>query len=353
MDTVVPFIFENFDILLTVSFMLYPFLSVLWESFTVGVKIKHQRASETATFQRLVTQVDQTAKKIDRLQSETVAKRLLEKNQLDAMVESNKTLGREIDYLRNTVEEEQTAIKELAKFMYEKNRLVDALVIILRDLQQGLRMTNGDQAMLAQQFNSMFVDVNGIKRDTQLIDDALAELKTSVAKNAETNTKQFKDVLMKFVNQQKSSDTFRARIEGELKTLMSNPPPAWDTNTDISALKAELKHTKEYISVMRDNFMNNSCECGSTMKPKMKQFEDMLKEQRKTIKDMFEDYHEFKDDYYMSENVNGTAIQKMMDTLHQSYATREEIHAAFQQINDDMNAGQCNCNSAKTPHQQQ
>lgn len=32
MEAVVPLIFDNLDIILTVCFMLYPFLSVLWES---------------------------------------------------------------------------------------------------------------------------------------------------------------------------------------------------------------------------------------------------------------------------------------------------------------------------------
>ncbi|GAN11402.1 hypothetical protein MAM1_0582c10964 [Mucor ambiguus] len=352
MEAIVPFIFENIDILLAVFSMLYPLLSILWESYVIGFRIEQQRAGEAATFQNLVTQVDQTARKIDQLQSQTVAKNLLKKNQLEAIVKSNASLGHEVEYLRSTVDEEQTAIKELTKHMNEKNRLVDALVIIMRDLQQGLRLSNADQALLSQNVNNIFVNVNSAKRDIQIMEEAVVEIKTSVTKNAETNFKQFKDIYTKLIQQQKSTDAFKAWAEGVLKTFISNPP-AGDANKDISALKVELKHTKEYINVMRDNFTNNSCECGTTMGPRVKQFEDALKEQRKAIKDILENYNEFRDDYYMSENFNGNAIQKVMETMHQSYATREEIHEAFQQIHDDIVAAQCNCKSANTQHQQQ
>ncbi|CAO3607794.1 unnamed protein product [Mucor fragilis] len=346
MEVIGSLIFENLDILLTSAFMFYPFFAVIWESFVVGTRIQQERRREAAILQRLVTQVDQTAKKIDELHFQSVAKNLLERPQLEAIVKSNETLGREVDYLSNTVKEEQGAIKELARFMYDKNRLVDALVMILKDLQQGLRVTNGDQAMIVQHFNNLVVEVNGAKGDIQLMDGILAEIKEALGKNVETNTKQFKDVYTKLAKQQKSTDAFKAWAERGLKMLISNPSAGGASN-DLKALQVDLKHVKEYISTMRDDLLTNICECG----PNMKLLEDQLKEQRKAIKDMLEDYREFKDDYYMSESVNGTAVQKVVDTLQQSYATREEIHIAFQQIHDDMIAGQCSCNSANTQQQ--
>lgn len=178
------------------------------------------------------------------------------------------------------------------------------------------------------------------------MDGILAEIKEALGKNVETNTKQFKDVYTKLAKQQKSTDAFKAWAERGLKMLISNPSAGGASN-DLKALQVDLKHVKEYISTMRDDLLTNICECG----PNMKLLEDQLKEQRKAIKDMLEDYREFKDDYYMSESVNGTAVQKVVDTLQQSYATREEIHIAFQQIHDDMIAGQCSCNSANTQQQ--
>lgn len=292
--------------------------------------------------------MEQAANKIDQLQSETVAKNLLEKGQLDAMVRSNIALSREVEYLRNTVDEEQTAIKELAKFMYEKNRVTDALVMIASDHQRGMEVMNLDVLNLGGGYDNMFGEVNGAKRDILLVQESVAEVENSVKTNAETNHKQFKDVYTKLAQHQKSTDEFKAWVEGELKMLISDPP-AGDVNQDIIALKVDLKHTREYIGVMRDNFMNKSCDCSA----KMERIEGMLKDQKTTIKDMLEDYNEFKDDFYLIERVSGNAVDKVLADARQLFVTKEEIQTAFKDIHENIIAAKCNCNSANSQHQQQ
>ncbi|CAO0799167.1 unnamed protein product [Mucor circinelloides] len=359
MESFVSFAIENFDMFLTVSFMLYPFLAVIWESYTVGARIELQRANEHETIEQLATQVGQAAKNIDQLRSQTVAKNLLERHELEAIAKSNAALSREIDYLSDTVEEEQTAIKELAKLMHDKNRLVDALVMVLRDLQQGLRLTNGDQAMLAQQFNNMFAEVNAAQRDIQLISDSLHTAKTNMNSNSATLTQQIKDVYIKVINNQKSNDAFKEWVEGEIRTLIANPE---DGKKELKALKKEIASFKKLYdtntnvriihledsvnSLTKELECNQSCQCDSAVVPKIIQMGSILDEQQSTLKEQLRDFEEFKDDYYRNENVNHDMVQKLVDTLHKSYVSREEFGIVFRDIHREIAESICTCRSA-------
>lgn len=165
------------------------------------------------------TKVGQTAEDLINFRNQYSTKRVLDQRQIDSMVNANNALNREIKSLNHSVVMEEQAIRQLGDFVYEKNKVVDATVLIMRDLQKqmhdqqtAIKRTDAAQAELCDNIQALFAQLGLVEKKHNAMRDVVNENTAIVKKQLESFNNGMKSVV-------KNNNEFKEWTQSQFKNM--------------------------------------------------------------------------------------------------------------------------------------
>ncbi|CEP14687.1 hypothetical protein [Parasitella parasitica] len=181
----------------------------------------------------LITQVNQNTKNLADFQAQFAETNLRDNNQLLNMIKSNESLSQELINLNNSVGMEHQAIQELSAFMYHKNSVTDAIVMIMRDLEKiiiadkaSLQKTNALQEEIYQEVINNTEQIQRLEKRHDIGRDIMNKnfltLQTALGNHATLNEdfKEWAQSEIQDFSQENNSTTAQVCVlQKELRTL--------------------------------------------------------------------------------------------------------------------------------------
>ncbi|KAI8644969.1 hypothetical protein BD408DRAFT_430018 [Parasitella parasitica] len=229
---------------------------------SLGRRIIEEKMTTSELVANLANQVNQTTKNLADFQAQFAETNLRDNNQLLTMIRSNETLRRELINMSNSVVMEHQAIQELSTLMYHKNSVTDAIVMIMRDLEN---VINVEKASL-QQTNILQEEIHQeVMKNTQhnqRFEKRHDQMRDIMNANFDFLVEQFRALKTQLSDHITFNEDFREWAQNEIQIFSQGNNSTTELKAQVNALQKEVSTLNQKMRRMEAKMLNTkSCSC--------------------------------------------------------------------------------------------